>query len=148
MAFCFIFVFQLVLYLVLFLTNRYYFWSPLFAGTVYCTLLLLDCFDFAYVCMSLYSHIWEYMCIVHYFNYHFPDILTVIFLGFILVSLFWIFVITNLKPYESTSCIPVPGRVPALSLWSWSPDSKTLGNQITPYPREYQIVRTHTKEPT
>ena len=32
--------------LVLFLTGKYNFWFPLFAGSIYCT--LLDCFDFAY----------------------------------------------------------------------------------------------------
>ena len=35
----------------------------------------------------------------------------------------------------------------ALSLWSGSTDSKTLDYQRT-NPREYQIVRTHTKEAT
>ena len=35
----------------------------------------------------------------------------------------------------------------ALSLWSGSTDSKTLEYQRT-NPREYQIVRTHTKETT
>ena len=38
-------------------------------------------------------------------------------------------------------------RDQALSLWSGSTDSKTTDNQRT-NPREYQIVRTHTKETT
>ena len=38
-------------------------------------------------------------------------------------------------------------RNQALSLWSGSTDSKTLDYQRT-NPREYQILRTHTKEPT
>ena len=38
-------------------------------------------------------------------------------------------------------------RGQALSLWSGSTDSKTLDYQRT-NPREYQIVRTHTKETT
>ena len=38
-------------------------------------------------------------------------------------------------------------RDQALSLWSGSTDSKTLDSQRT-NPREYQIVRTHTKETT
>ena len=33
---------------------------------------------------------------------------------------------------------------PAPSIWSGSTDSKTLYNQRTPNPREYQIVRTHS----
>ena len=53
---CFNFVFQLVLQLVLFLTVTYNFWFPLFARSIYCTLFLLDCFDFAYgyVCICVY----------------------------------------------------------------------------------------------
>ena len=39
--------------------GRYNFWFPLFAGSIYCflLLLLLDCFDFAYgcICMCVYS---------------------------------------------------------------------------------------------
>ena len=40
-----------------------------------------------------------------------------------------------------------PTRDQALSLWSRSPDSKTLDYQRT-NPREYQTVRAHTKETT
>ena len=47
--------------LILFLTGRYNFLFPLFARSIYCTLFLLDCFDFAYG------------YIFHYFNYYLPD---------------------------------------------------------------------------
>ena len=53
MAPCFSFVFQFVLQLVLFLTGRYTFWFPFFTWSVYCTLFLLDCFDFAHGCISI-----------------------------------------------------------------------------------------------
>ena len=39
-------------------------------------------------------------------------------------------------------------RDQALILWSGSTDSKTLDNQKIPNPREYQLVRTLTKETT
>ena len=41
----------------LFCSGRYNFWFPLFAGSVCCTLFLLDCFDFAYgfTCICVYS---------------------------------------------------------------------------------------------
>ena len=48
------------------------FWFPLFSRSIHCTLILLDCFDFAY----------GYMCIFHYFNYYLPDFVTAICLGF------------------------------------------------------------------
>ena len=53
---CFSFVFQFVLWLVLFLTGRYNFWFPLFTGSIYCTLFLLDSFDFAYGCICIYMY--------------------------------------------------------------------------------------------
>ena len=34
-----------------FCSHRYNFWFPLFAGSIYCTLFLLDCFDFVYGCI-------------------------------------------------------------------------------------------------
>ena len=57
MAPCFSFVFQFVLQLVSFLTGTYNFLFPFFARSIYCTLCLLDCFDFAYgcVCICVYS---------------------------------------------------------------------------------------------
>ena len=48
------------------------------------------------------------------------------------------------KPLVESSFLT---RDQALSLWSGSTDSKTLDYQRT-NPREYQIVRTHTKETT
>ena len=53
----FSFAFQFVLQLVLFLTGRYNFWLPLFTRSIYCTLFLLSCFDFAYgcICICVYS---------------------------------------------------------------------------------------------
>ena len=42
---------------------------------------------------------------------------------------------------------PCKTRDQTLSLWRWSTDSKTLDYQRT-NPKEYQIVRTHTKEIT
>ena len=38
-----------------FCSGRYNFWFPLFARSTYCTLFLLDCFDFAYRCICVYS---------------------------------------------------------------------------------------------
>ena len=58
---------------------------------------------------------------------------------------------SGLKPAAETSqAEPVSSPIDwdqALSLWSGSTDSKTLDYQRT-NPREYQIVRTHTKETT
>ena len=36
-----------------FCSSRYNFWFPLFARSIYCTLFLLDCFDFAYGCICM-----------------------------------------------------------------------------------------------
>ena len=43
--------------LVLFLIGKYNFWFPLFTRSIYFTLFLLDCFDFAYgnICICIYS---------------------------------------------------------------------------------------------
>ena len=81
MAPCFSFVFQFVLQLVLFLIGGYHFWFPLFTESIYCTLFLLDCFDFAYGCT----------CIFHLFNYYLPDFITATCLRFIFGFLFWVF---------------------------------------------------------
>ena len=40
-------------YLVFFLTDIYNFSFPLSAGSIYCTLFLLDCFDFAHSCICI-----------------------------------------------------------------------------------------------
>ena len=53
---CFSFVFQFVFQLFLFLTGKYNFLFPFFARSIYCTLFLLDCFDFAYGYMYIFSH--------------------------------------------------------------------------------------------
>ena len=37
-------------------TCVYYFWFPLLAKSIYCTLFLLDCFNFAYGCICIYVH--------------------------------------------------------------------------------------------
>ena len=39
-----------------FCSSRYNFWFPLFTRSFYCTLFLLDCFDFAYwyICVCVY----------------------------------------------------------------------------------------------
>ena len=56
-ASCFSFVFQFMLQLILFLTGRYNCWFPLFARLIYCTLVLLDCFDYdcGCICICVYS---------------------------------------------------------------------------------------------
>jgi len=53
----FSFVFHFVFQLVLFLTGKYIFLFLLFTGSIYCTLFLLDCFDFAHGCIwiDIYS---------------------------------------------------------------------------------------------
>ena len=50
---CFSFVFQFVFKLVLFLIDKHNFLFPLFAGSIYCTLFLLDCFHIAHGCISI-----------------------------------------------------------------------------------------------
>ena len=58
-------------------SSKYKLWFPLFARSIYCTFLFLDCFDFAHG------------CILHYFNYYLPDFVTAICLGFIFGFSFW-----------------------------------------------------------
>ena len=50
--------------LVLFLTGRYNFWFPLFSRSICCTLFLLDCFDFAYWYICIYSTILIIICLI------------------------------------------------------------------------------------
>ena len=88
------------------------------------------------------------MCIFHYLNYYLPDFVTAICLGFMfcfsfLDNCFTLPQCRNKPLVESSFLI----RDQTLSLWSGSTDSKTLDYQRT-NPREYQIVRTHTKDPT
>ena len=53
---CFSFVFKFVLFWQ-FCSGRHNFWFPLFTKSIYCTLFLLDCFNFAYgcICICVYS---------------------------------------------------------------------------------------------
>ena len=37
-----------------FCSDRYNFWFPLLTRSIYCTLFLLECFDFAYGCIYIY----------------------------------------------------------------------------------------------
>ena len=88
------------------------------------------------------------MCMFHYFNYYLPDFVTAIFLGFIFGFLFLdiCFNFTYCYNKPLVECLFLT-RDQAPSLWSRSTDSKTLDSQRT-NPREYQAVRTHTKETT
>ena len=77
----FSFAFQFMLYLVLLLTGKYNFLFPLFTVPIYCTLFLLDSFDFVH---DVHVH----SCMFHYFNYYLPDFVTAICLVFIFGFLF------------------------------------------------------------
>ena len=59
-------LFTILCLLVLFLTAKYNFWFPLFSGSVYCTLFLLDYFHFAHgcICICIYSIIWITMYLI------------------------------------------------------------------------------------
>ena len=107
--------------------------------SVYCTLFLLDCFDFAYGCICI-------MCMFHYFNYYFPIFVTAISLGFLfgfsVLGIWFNLTECHNKPLIESSFLT---RDQTLGLWSGKNDSKALDYQRT-NPREYQIVRTHTKE--
>ena len=89
-----------------------------------------------------------YLCIFHYFNYYLPDFVTAICLGFMFCFSFLDNCFTlpqcRNKPLVESSFLT---RDQALSFWSGSTDSKTLDYQRNKS-REYQIVRTHTKETT
>ena len=88
------------------------------------------------------------MCILHYFTYYLPDSVTAVCLGFIFAFSF-VDICFNLTYYHNRPLMESSflTRDQALSLWSGSPDSKALDYQRT-NPKEYQIVRTHTKETT
>ena len=47
------FIFLVCALVSLILTGRYHFRFPLFTRSIYCTLFLLDCFDFVYRCICL-----------------------------------------------------------------------------------------------
>ena len=87
-----------------------------------------------------------YICIFHYFDYYLSDFVTAICLGFLFGFSFGgiCFNLTychNKLLVESSFLT----RDQALSLRSGNTDSKALDYPRT-NPREYQIVRTHTKE--
>ena len=121
----------------MFLTGKYNFLFPLLARSIYCTLFLLDCLDFAHGCICI--------CMFHYFNYYLPDFVIAICLGFI-CGFSFLDICFNLtschnKPLVESSFLT---RDQALSLWSRSTDSKTLDYQRT-NPKEYQIKWELTK---
>ena len=88
------------------------------------------------------------MCIFHYFNYSLPDFVTAICLGF-LFGFSFLSICFNLTQCHNKLLVEslFLTRDQVLSLESGSTDSKTLDFQRT-NPREYQIVRTYTKETT
>ena len=88
------------------------------------------------------------MCIFHYFNSCLPDSVALISLKFIFGFSF-LDICFNLTECHNEPPVKFPflARDQALSFWSGSTDSKTLDYQRT-NTREYQIVRTHTKETT
>ena len=59
--------------LVLSLIGKYNFLFPLFTGSIYCSLHLLDCFHFAYecICICVYSIILIIICNCHLSGVHF-----------------------------------------------------------------------------
>ena len=84
---CFSFVFQFVLQLVLFLTGKYNFLFALFSRSIYCIFVeLFSCCSWVYI----------YMCIFH-LNYHLPNLVSAICLGFIFGFSFWIFLLLSLN---------------------------------------------------
>ena len=91
---CFSFVFQFALQLVLFLTGTYNFYFPLFAGSIYCTLFVLDCFDFAhgYICVCVYSIILIIICLILQLPFVW---------GSSLVSHSWIFIFISLHAIKN-----------------------------------------------
>ena len=88
------------------------------------------------------------MCIFHYSNYHLPDFVTTISLRFI-SGFSFLDIFLNLTECHSKPLVEdffLTGNQ-ALRLWSGNTDSKAPDYQRT-NPREYQIVRTDTKEAT
>ena len=88
------------------------------------------------------------MCVFHYINYYLPDFVPAICLGFIFAFSF-LTIFLNLtechnKPLVESSFLT---QDQALRLWSGSTDFKVSDYQRTNH-REYQIVRTDTKEAT
>ena len=88
------------------------------------------------------------MCIFQYFGYYLPDFVTAIDLGFIFgfsfLDICFTFPYGHNKPLVESLSLT---RDQTLGIWSGSTDPKTLDDLRT-NPREYQMVRTHTKETT
>ena len=101
-----------MLKLVLFLTGKYNFLFPLFTGSIYYALYLLDCFHFALL----------------------PDFLTVIGLRFIF-DLSFLNILLSFNTIQTTCGIFVPDQRSNPEPLSGSTDSKTLDYQRT-NPRE------------
>ena len=80
---CFVFLF-------VFLTSKYNFLFPLFTGSIYCTLFLLDCFDFAhgYICIGVYFIIFIIIWLILWLPFVW---------GSSLVSHLWVFVLISLN---------------------------------------------------
>ena len=75
-----------------FCSGRYNFWFPLFARSVYCTLFLLDCFDFAYGCICVYSvtlstvtNLCLFIGLLQFYGFFFPFFHFFSFLYFIIL---------------------------------------------------------------
>lgn len=87
-----------------------------------------------------------YMCIVHYFSYYLPDYIIAICLGCIICFLYLCICFNPIKNHLWN--LHSLAREQSLRLWCGSPDSKTLGYQRTPNPRENQLVRIPIKATT
>ena len=88
---------------------------------------------YVYMYIPLFSLLFAWFC-----NYH----LSGVCLWFLIFSYFLSSHLMNKKPLVESLFLT---RDQALSLWSESTDSKFLDHKRT-NPREYQIVRIHTKE--
>ena len=94
-----------------FCSGRYNFWFPLFVRSIYCTLFLLDCFDFAYgyICICVYSvtlsivviNLCLYIGLCSSVEFSFFSLLFPFLFCFFLFFLFYIFNFFNLL-YFST----------------------------------------------
>ena len=129
-----------MLELVLFSPGKFNFLFPLFAGSIDCTLFLLDCFDFAHecVCICVYSMIFTIISLILYLPFVW---------GSSLFSQSWIFVLISLNA--------ITNHLWNLCFWPEIKSWTSGVGALTPDPRlpenshrEYQIVRTHTQETT
>ena len=92
--------------------------------------------------------LWEYMymCIVHYFSYYLPDSVIAICWGCVICFSYLCICFNPIKNHLWN--LHSLAREQSLRPWCGSPDSKTLGYQRMPNPREYQLVRIPTKATT